>query len=73
MAAPVISISSDSSDESVGSFILRVILFGFIPAEIPVVLEIPIEVPVARKVGRLMSLHLPRYMSWKKTEAYTKK
>nr|GEX59475.1 putative reverse transcriptase domain-containing protein [Tanacetum cinerariifolium] len=50
MAAPLISISSDSSDESVGSSIPRVILFGSIPAKIPVVLEIPIEVPVAQEV-----------------------
>ncbi|GJX40668.1 reverse transcriptase domain-containing protein, partial [Tanacetum coccineum] len=38
-AAPVISISSE---ESVGSHALRVILFGAIPAIIPVILEVPI-------------------------------
>nr|GFA34454.1 hypothetical protein [Tanacetum cinerariifolium] len=41
-----ISISSYLSNESVGSFISRVILFCFVPVEIPVVLEIPFEVPV---------------------------
>ncbi|GKA07151.1 hypothetical protein Tco_0686375 [Tanacetum coccineum] len=51
MATPVISISSDSLDESVGSSIPRVILFGSIPVVIPVVLEIPIEVPVAPEVA----------------------
>ncbi|GJR42672.1 hypothetical protein Tco_1310775 [Tanacetum coccineum] len=35
MAILVISISSDSSDESVGSSLSRIILFGIIPAEIP--------------------------------------
>ncbi|GJS69377.1 hypothetical protein Tco_0702218 [Tanacetum coccineum] len=42
MAAPVSSISSDTSEESVGSHALRVILFGAIPAIIPVILEVPI-------------------------------
>ncbi|GKA63787.1 hypothetical protein Tco_0763393 [Tanacetum coccineum] len=41
----------DSSNESVGSFIPRVILFGSIPVEILVVSEIPIEVPVVPEVG----------------------
>nr|GEX27748.1 reverse transcriptase domain-containing protein [Tanacetum cinerariifolium] len=50
MATPVISIYSDSSDESVGSSIPQVILFGSIPAVIFVVLEIPIEVSVALEV-----------------------
>ncbi|GKE17638.1 hypothetical protein Tco_1425215, partial [Tanacetum coccineum] len=45
MAAPVISISSDTSEESVGSHAPRVILFGAIPAIIPVIPEVPI-VPV---------------------------
>ncbi|GKC09142.1 hypothetical protein Tco_1000752 [Tanacetum coccineum] len=48
MAALDISISSDSSDESVGSSILRVILFGYIHIE---VLVIPTDLPVAPKVG----------------------
>ncbi|GKD20309.1 putative reverse transcriptase domain-containing protein, partial [Tanacetum coccineum] len=42
MAAPIISISSDSSEESVGSHALRVILFGDIPAIIPVIPNVPI-------------------------------
>ncbi|GKD31970.1 hypothetical protein Tco_1242748 [Tanacetum coccineum] len=45
MAAPIISISSDSSEESVGSHTPRVILFGAILAIIPVISEVPI-VPV---------------------------
>nr|GEW77837.1 retrotransposable element Tf2 [Tanacetum cinerariifolium] len=45
MAAPIISISSDSSEESVGSRTPRVILFGATPAIILVILEVPI-VPV---------------------------
>ncbi|GJY14563.1 hypothetical protein Tco_0384985 [Tanacetum coccineum] len=35
MAALIISISSNASDESVGSAPSRIILFGTIPAEIP--------------------------------------
>ncbi|GKA85438.1 hypothetical protein Tco_0807092 [Tanacetum coccineum] len=42
MAAPIISISSDSSKESVSSHAPRVILFGAIPAIIPVIPEVPI-------------------------------
>ncbi|GJU54431.1 putative reverse transcriptase domain-containing protein [Tanacetum coccineum] len=42
MAAPIISISFDSSEESVGSHAPRVILFGAIPAIIPVISEVPI-------------------------------
>ncbi|GJZ83825.1 putative reverse transcriptase domain-containing protein [Tanacetum coccineum] len=42
MAAPIISISSDSSEESVGSHAPRVILFGAIPAIILVIPEVPI-------------------------------
>ncbi|GJY84131.1 hypothetical protein Tco_0497507 [Tanacetum coccineum] len=48
MAAPVISISSNTSEESVGSHGSRVILFGVIPAiipEVPVVLADPIVTP----------------------------
>ncbi|GJW93108.1 hypothetical protein Tco_0172780 [Tanacetum coccineum] len=40
MSAPVILISSDLSDESVGSSIPRVILFGSISVEIPVAPEV---------------------------------
>ncbi|GJT29698.1 reverse transcriptase domain-containing protein, partial [Tanacetum coccineum] len=42
IVAPVISISSDTSEESVGSHAPRVILFGAIPAIIPVILEVPV-------------------------------
>ncbi|GKG44035.1 hypothetical protein Tco_0483128, partial [Tanacetum coccineum] len=42
MAAPIISISSDSFEESVGSHAQRVILFGTIPAIIPVIPKVPI-------------------------------
>ncbi|GJR71629.1 putative reverse transcriptase domain-containing protein [Tanacetum coccineum] len=42
MAAPVISISSDTSEESVGSHAPRVILFGVIPAIIPAIPEVPV-------------------------------
>ncbi|GKF76365.1 hypothetical protein Tco_0225809, partial [Tanacetum coccineum] len=44
MAASVIPILSDSSEESVGSHVPRVILFGAIPAIIPVIPVIPVEV-----------------------------
>ncbi|GJX67664.1 hypothetical protein Tco_0303391, partial [Tanacetum coccineum] len=47
MAAPIISISSDTSDESVGSHTPQVILFGDIPAiipEVPIVLADPIVI-----------------------------
>ncbi|GKD18520.1 hypothetical protein Tco_1207678, partial [Tanacetum coccineum] len=40
MAAPVISISSDLSYESVGSSIPRVILIGSISVEVPVTPEV---------------------------------
>ncbi|GJX56865.1 hypothetical protein Tco_0286762 [Tanacetum coccineum] len=46
MAAPVIPILSDSSEESVGSHVSRVILFGTIPTSIPVILVVPTEVPI---------------------------
>ncbi|GJS72383.1 hypothetical protein Tco_0705224 [Tanacetum coccineum] len=42
MAALVISISSDTSEESVGSHALRVILFGSILAIIPVISKVPV-------------------------------
>ncbi|GKB29608.1 hypothetical protein Tco_0869009 [Tanacetum coccineum] len=45
MAAPIISILSDSFEESVGSHAPRVILFGAIPAIIPIIPKVPI-VPV---------------------------
>ncbi|GKB06320.1 hypothetical protein Tco_0834553, partial [Tanacetum coccineum] len=46
MAALVIPISSDSSEESVDPHVTRVILFGAIPAIIPVIFEVPAEVPI---------------------------
>nr|GEZ81068.1 hypothetical protein [Tanacetum cinerariifolium] len=58
MATPVIPISLDFSEESVGSHVPRVILFGALPAIILVILEVLTEVPiihanplVAPKVG----------------------
>nr|GEU71795.1 hypothetical protein [Tanacetum cinerariifolium] len=47
MAAPVIPILSDSSEESVGSHVSRVILFGTIPTSILVILVVPAEVLIA--------------------------
>nr|GEU85197.1 hypothetical protein [Tanacetum cinerariifolium] len=46
MVAILISISSDSSDESVGSCVLRVVLFGTIPTSILVISVVPAEVPI---------------------------
>ncbi|GKD86178.1 hypothetical protein Tco_1357332, partial [Tanacetum coccineum] len=46
MAAHFISISSDSSDESMGSHVPRVNLFGTIPTSIPVIPVVPTEVPI---------------------------
>nr|GEU29124.1 hypothetical protein [Tanacetum cinerariifolium] len=46
MAALVILISSNSSEESVGSHVPRVILFGAIPTIILVILKVPAEVPI---------------------------
>ncbi|GJZ06032.1 putative reverse transcriptase domain-containing protein [Tanacetum coccineum] len=46
MAAFVIPISSDSCEDSVGSYVPRVILFGAIPLIIPVIPLIPVEVPI---------------------------
>nr|GEZ11587.1 hypothetical protein [Tanacetum cinerariifolium] len=46
IAASLIPISSDSSKESVGSHVPQVILFGAIPAIIPVIPVIPTEVPI---------------------------
>ncbi|GKA48517.1 hypothetical protein Tco_0741475 [Tanacetum coccineum] len=54
LVAPVISISSDTSKESVGSHALRVILFGAVPAIIPVIPEVPIvsaDLVVTPEVG----------------------
>ncbi|GJU81944.1 hypothetical protein Tco_1284309, partial [Tanacetum coccineum] len=54
MAAPVISISSGKSEESMGSHAARVILFGAIPAIIPVIHEVlvfPADPIVTPEVG----------------------
>ncbi|GJU27882.1 hypothetical protein Tco_1166503, partial [Tanacetum coccineum] len=57
MVALVISISSDTSEKSVGSHAPRVILFGAIPAIIPVIPDVPV-VPadpiVAPEVGTVL-------------------
>ncbi|GJS58261.1 hypothetical protein Tco_0653045 [Tanacetum coccineum] len=47
MAAPVITISSDVSEESVGSVVSRVILFDTIPTEIPIVSDMRTDLPSA--------------------------
>ncbi|GKD97963.1 hypothetical protein Tco_1381860, partial [Tanacetum coccineum] len=44
---PVIPISSDSLEKSVGSYVPRVILFGTIPTSIPIILVVPTKVPFA--------------------------
>ncbi|GJS75850.1 hypothetical protein Tco_0725731 [Tanacetum coccineum] len=54
MAAPVISISSDTSEESVGSHAPRVILFGAIPAIIPEVPVVPADPIVTPEVGTVL-------------------
>ncbi|GKA08369.1 hypothetical protein Tco_0687700 [Tanacetum coccineum] len=46
MAAPVILILSDSSKDSVGSHVPRVILFGTIPTSIHVIHVVSVEVPI---------------------------
>ncbi|GKD55358.1 hypothetical protein Tco_1288745 [Tanacetum coccineum] len=56
IAAPIISISFELSEESVGSHASRVILYGVIPAIIPVILEVPIflaDLIVAPEVGEV--------------------
>ncbi|GJT59632.1 putative reverse transcriptase domain-containing protein [Tanacetum coccineum] len=47
MTAPIISILSNSSEESVGSHATRVIIFGTIPTSIPIIPVVPAEVPIA--------------------------
>ncbi|GKA23653.1 hypothetical protein Tco_0709686, partial [Tanacetum coccineum] len=57
MAAPVISILSNTSEESVGSHAPRVILFGVIPAIIPVIHEVPVvlaDLIVASEEGTVL-------------------
>ncbi|GKD86102.1 hypothetical protein Tco_1357256, partial [Tanacetum coccineum] len=54
MAALIISISSDSFEESVSSHAIRVIFFGAIPTVIPVIPEVPIvpaDPTIAPEVG----------------------
>nr|GEZ02407.1 hypothetical protein [Tanacetum cinerariifolium] len=46
MAASTIPILLDSSDESAGSHVPRVILFGTIPTSIPVILVVLAKVPI---------------------------
>ncbi|GJR99521.1 putative reverse transcriptase domain-containing protein, partial [Tanacetum coccineum] len=50
MAAQVIAISFDALQESVGSVVSRVILFGTIPTKIPIVQDIPTDLPIAPKL-----------------------
>ncbi|GJV76530.1 putative reverse transcriptase domain-containing protein [Tanacetum coccineum] len=57
MVALIISISSDSSEESVGSHALQMILFGVIPAIILVITEvliIPVDPIVTPEVGAVL-------------------
>ncbi|GKE60920.1 hypothetical protein Tco_1511287 [Tanacetum coccineum] len=57
MVAPVISISSDTSEENVGSHPPRVILFGAIPTIIPVIPEVavvPADPMVTPEVGKVL-------------------
>ncbi|GJY29506.1 putative reverse transcriptase domain-containing protein [Tanacetum coccineum] len=54
MAAPIISISCDSSEESMGSHAPRVILFGVIPAIIPEVPIVPADPVVALEEGTFL-------------------
>ncbi|GJX36382.1 hypothetical protein Tco_0247939 [Tanacetum coccineum] len=61
MAAPVISISSDTSEESVGSHALCVIFFGAIPVIILVIPEVhvvPADTIVAPEVGTVSVVSL---------------
>ncbi|GJT27730.1 hypothetical protein Tco_0908005 [Tanacetum coccineum] len=53
MVVSVILISSDSSEESVGSSTSRVILFGTIPTVIPV--DVPTIVPAIPKVAAVVA------------------
>ncbi|GKB58193.1 hypothetical protein Tco_0914379 [Tanacetum coccineum] len=61
MATPIISISSDSSKESMGSHTPRMILFGVIPTIIPVIPEVPIVLadPIVTPEDRTVSVVLP--------------
>ncbi|GKD88987.1 hypothetical protein Tco_1364494, partial [Tanacetum coccineum] len=61
MVAPIISILSETSEESVGSHALRVILFGAIPAIIPTIPEVPVVPagPIVAPDERTVSVVLP--------------
>ncbi|GJX86000.1 reverse transcriptase domain-containing protein [Tanacetum coccineum] len=65
MATSVIPISSALSNESVGSPLCQIILFGAIPAIIPVIPEVPAEThvipPVAPMVGMTIDTALTRW------------
>ncbi|GKA20735.1 hypothetical protein Tco_0700724 [Tanacetum coccineum] len=54
MATPVITISSDVSNEGVGSVVSRVILFGTIPTEVPIVPDIPTDLPSAPELPAVL-------------------
>nr|GEX66013.1 putative reverse transcriptase domain-containing protein [Tanacetum cinerariifolium] len=54
MAALVIAISSDALEESVGSVILRVILFGTIPIEIPILQDVPTDLPTVPELPAIL-------------------
>ncbi|GKD54689.1 hypothetical protein Tco_1288076 [Tanacetum coccineum] len=58
MATSIISISSDSSEESVGTSIARVILFGTIPTTVPATAP-TIDLPVIHDDTSLISTHTP--------------
>ncbi|GJZ24695.1 hypothetical protein Tco_0562154 [Tanacetum coccineum] len=45
MSSPLITISSDISEERVGFVVSRVILFGTIPTEVPIVPNMPTNLP----------------------------
>nr|GEX53238.1 hypothetical protein [Tanacetum cinerariifolium] len=53
MAAPVITISSDASEESVTSVVSRVILFGTILTEIPIIPDMPTDLPTVPELPAL--------------------
>nr|GEX98840.1 reverse transcriptase domain-containing protein [Tanacetum cinerariifolium] len=54
MASPVIAISSDASEESIGSVVSRVILFGTIPTEILSVPYIHTDLPTAPELPAVL-------------------
>nr|GEV13724.1 hypothetical protein [Tanacetum cinerariifolium] len=62
MTASVIPISSYSSDESMGSHVPRVILFGTIPTSILVIHMVPAKVPIA-SVDPLVASEVEQFIS----------